>query len=273
MKERPVLFSAPMVRAIREGRKTMTRRVMKPQPKPYAGGVHPSHVAIHPAPYIDAYCGERKAPENPRGMSAEWHWWTEDNRLGPRVGRCPYGQPGDRLWVRETFVIEDASEYGLDAADPPSGPVRVEDEGTEFERILIPRYRATEPATLLMDDDGEASTAWRPSIFMPRWASRLTLRIENVRIERVQDLTEADALAEGCEARYGRSSAPMEPEERDGHSAVQEFAALWDHLHAKHPERQWNANPWVWVVVFRVTPSAAAVEAVSSGWREPEEGS
>jgi hypothetical protein len=92
-----------MVRALLAGTKTQTRRVMSPQPGPYVQQTPDRHAAKHPAPYIDAYCSGAKTPENPRGMSAVWCWWTRDDRQGAKVGRCPYGRPGDRLWVRESW--------------------------------------------------------------------------------------------------------------------------------------------------------------------------
>jgi len=103
--EHPVLFNDEMMRAILAGLKTQTRRPIKPQPEPYAGGVHPKNKAKHPAPYIDAYCGELKTAQNPRRMSDRWYWWTEDDRLGPEVGRCPFGAPGDTLWLVEDRIV------------------------------------------------------------------------------------------------------------------------------------------------------------------------
>jgi hypothetical protein len=103
MKEHPILFTTDMVRAILEDRKTQTRRVIKPQPVPFVQNTPDCHPQKHPEPYIDSYCSERKIPENPRGMSDTWCWWTRDNRQGSEIGRCPYGKPGDRLWVKETW--------------------------------------------------------------------------------------------------------------------------------------------------------------------------
>ena len=160
MKERPILFSGPMVRAILNGTKTQTRRVMRP--------------------------GER----------------VEKMILN----KSPYGIPGDRLWVRETWT----------GADDPAHKHAV-------------HYRA----------DGERACRWRPSILMPRWASRITLEVTGIRIERLCDITERDALAEGCVG--------------DGHVTVDARAAfklLWGSLNAKRGYG-WDANPWVWVIHFK----------------------
>ena len=164
MKERPILFSAPMVRAILSGAKTQTRRIIKPQP-------------------IDS-------ADDPIGA------YTVD---GGRSWRCPHGRPGDRLWVREAFIHEPA-DY-----------------------------------------------CWKPSIHMPRWASRITLEITDVRVERLQDISEADAVAEGCE--------PIRPElvqdgmiVRQGRSAVEEFRLVWEQIHGGG---SWEKNPWVWVIKFK----------------------
>ncbi len=230
MRERPILFSGPMVRAILDGRKWQTRRVMKPQPAPFAGGVHETNLAKHPAPYIDAYCGEPKTAENPRGMGDLWCWWTEDDRQGPSVGRCPYGAPGDRLWVRET--------WGCPSADHP----RVPDgrKPTPGDGLV---YAANDAdAWQWRGGPGCSDFVWRPSIHMPRWASRLTLPVTAVRVERLQDVTDDDAIAEGTE--FSRDP-------------VRAFSALWDSINGKRPFSAWDDNPWVWVVSFTTATSTA----------------
>jgi hypothetical protein len=226
-----------MVRAVLDGRKTQTRRVMKPQPMPYAGGVHPNHIAKHPAPYIDAYCSERKTDANPRGMSDLWCWWTEDDRQGPVLGRCPYGKPGDRLWVRETW------------AKPPC------DCSTCSDRHWV-NYRATW--------NGEPYVErWRSPIHMPRWASRILLEVVRVRVERLQGISEEDAIAEGL-AHVGYSKllgyplySPDPNADPEQHyikgsntwdDATACYSDLWESINGKG---SWDANPWVWVVEFR----------------------
>jgi len=204
MRERWILFSGAMVRAILDGRKTQTRRVIKPQ------------------------------PDNTLGSFA--------SLLGQR---CPYGQPGDRLWVREMWRL-----------------VRV-NAGTNCEFLDV-QYRAgfavrsrencvdmaANQLTSAKWEMGErcAFDRWRPSIHMPRWASRITLEVTGIRVDRVQDVSEADARAEGVTATYGTARQDDEKRWRADHRA--EFAKLWDAINAKRGYG-WDTNPWVWVVEFR----------------------
>lgn len=214
--ERPILFTGANIRAILEGRKTQTRRVFK-------------DTTEHEGPYNPAYL---QAHRGERG-------WAEI---------CPYGAPGDRLWVRETFALECDQEYVGESEfeDWRDGrPFQThpgdDDRGTS-EYHTIPRYRATEPDTLLMIKDAEEpeeGMAWTPSIFMPRWASRITLEITGVRVERVQDISHKDALAEGVEYDLSKENG----------APVPRFMALWDSINGKkHP---WASNPWVWALTFR----------------------
>jgi len=174
MKERPILFSGQMVRAILEGRKTMTRRVIKPQP-----------------------VGAWAAP----GKTA-----------------CPYGQPGDRLWVRETFATLCPGSY--------------EEEKPRAGAHQDIRYKASDRmADCSADIRGYR---WRPSIFMPRWASRINLEITAVRVERVKDISINDAHAEGM----------------TGTHTLGDFRELWDSINSKRGHG-WDANSWVWVVEFK----------------------
>ena len=192
MKEHPILFSGEMVRAILDGRKTMTRRVIKPQP-----------VSIPEAKVAHAN-------------------WIMQNRT------CPYGQPGDRLWVRETWKPTRASCAIATGIDGPGTYVR---------------YRADDSRRTVahsMKCRGADREPWHPSIFMPRWASRITLEITEVRVERVQDITEEDAKAE----------APPFPFDYTPASYRSLFRALWDSLNAKRGYG-WAANPWVWVISFK----------------------
>lgn len=166
MKERPILFSAAMVRAILEGRKVQTRRVVNPQPR-WGNSVYRSD-----GDWMCALAGD--------------------------VRRCPYGVPGDRLWVRETFALECDREYVHEsntAADWRDGrPFQTHrgGDGDYDPWHTIPRYRATEPDTLLMidedadSDDPEDMMKWTPSIHMPRWASRITLEITDVSVQRAE---------------------------------------------------------------------------------------
>lgn len=204
MKERPILFSAPMVRAILSGAKTQTRRVVKPQP--------------FTAPLKEGEC------------YVTAHEWRS-NIL--RYGKLPYGQPGDRLWVRETWGSP------LRSCKPSEIPVG--------DPIL---YRADYPA------DGRSGSKLWPSIFMLRWMSRITLEIVSVRVERLQNISEADAKAEGllpCSnddySGWGLPNGEMTLCPRHA------FESLWDSINGKQrpgrPDISWSANPWVWVVEFR----------------------
>ena len=211
MIERPILLSGPMVRAILAGEKTQTRRVVKPQPQPFQSNDRPGR----------------------------W-WWFNIHRKGWPEGRiheamldaeiipfCPYGATGDRLWVRETLANSGGGWYY--AADGMS---------------LDPEGRA-----LSLTGQGKAGKWYRPSIHMPRWASRITLDVASVRVERLQDISEADAQAEGAPiGEYFK-------DDLDGGRLVKAdrrlgFRVLWDSINAKRGYG-WDVNPWVWVVEFR----------------------
>lgn len=212
IKERPILFSAPMVRAILEGRKTVTRRPVK-------------------------------------GIALEWlrpDGFTPEFTADPRNQLCPYGQPGDRLWVRETTEIDEQTSDG----------------------VVLSRYSADGEPVLYSDSDDpeyDGTVAhWdyprrsRPSIHMPRWACRILLEITAVRVERLQDISDAqigaegidlDALADGQD-RYDMCHAGSGAE---GRPTLQ---TAWRHLwQSVNGLESWTTNPWVWVVEFkRVTP-------------------
>src|SRR5690554_4129466 len=147
---------------------------------------------------------------------------------------CPYGQPGDRLWVRETFMGPLIDEGG----DYPDG----------YHSPAFCEYRADGgPAPEWVDIDGELHQGWKPSIHMPRWASRILLEVIAVRVERLQEISEADAKAEGT---FGPEPAVVGGEDCEigFPSHVQEFRHLWESINGAG---SWDANPWVWVVEFR----------------------
>lgn len=205
-RERPILFGGEMVRAILDGRKTQTRRILKPQPP-----------------------GDARM-DSIRADGAEVGFTTKEC-VSPLV-RCPHGQPGDRLWVRESAYIA-PPKFGDDADCNMK-----DDQG----RPRVVGWAAN------MDSDGvRAATDYgvkcTPSIFMPRWASRLTLEITGVRVERLQMISGADILAEGI-ADAGEHGELIE---------VDRFVTLWDTINGKRAP--WAGNPWVWVVEFqRVLP-------------------
>lgn len=201
MTDRPILFSGPMVRAILDGRKTQTRRVLRQQPD-YRGG-----------------CGHQHDAE-------EWGWEDEDGYHVSVLDIAPNGyQVGDRLWVREhcaTWVGE--------------------------HRDVVYRADETEAEWDALCHDARTGF-WkvRPSIFMPRWASRLTLTVEDVRLERLQDISEADAKAEGVRPAFsypGWDGVSSSPWYRWG------FHEVWDSLNAKRGYG-WGNNPWVVALTFR----------------------
>ncbi|HFQ2794743.1 TPA: hypothetical protein ACHQHX_005778 [Pseudomonas aeruginosa] len=204
-RERPILFNDQMVRAILEGRKTVTRRVVSPQPD---------------------FLGSMVDPNTP--------FKTLDAGLHARI-TCPYGEPGDRLWVRETWGLQVRS-YGGGAGE-----------------FIV--YRATNPdAIYCKSSEGrEYPVKWKPSIHMRRHSSRILLEITAVRVERLQDISEEQALAEGVR---GEPCDHTRQACADigcwGDTAKGAFGFLWESLKG---EGSWAANPWVWVVEFkRVTP-------------------
>ena len=208
MKERPILFSAPMVRAILEGRKTQTRRVVKPQPTPEAW-TGPIHCEWYVPTKVDRH-GEEYPGAQVFGFANEDEGWV-----------CPYGVPGDRLWVRESYWQH--KHIGM----------KYLDESIASNSLC--NYRKV------------------PGIHMRRGLSRLTLEITGVRVERVQDVSEEDAKAEGLAAIIGCAgtiNAWESPAVYNGRAlATDAYADLWDSINGKkHP---WASNPWVWVIEFK----------------------
>ncbi len=226
MKEKPILFSGPMVRAILEGRKTMTRRVVKfPSSKEKHDWWTVAH-EIAPAEFI-FWSG----PNPPRKEVT-----TEIYEPGSGM-KCPFGGPGQRLWVRETWS--------------PDG-----DGGGVWYRAGIPEFVAGLETGQWLDYPYETAqtstplerTNWKPSIFMPRAASRILLEVTDVRVERLQEITEEDAIAEGVEPDVdaGYWKGYIFPGVYD--SAKKSFASLWQSINGLG---SWDQNPWVWVVSFK----------------------
>jgi len=217
VKERPILFSAPMVRAILEGRKTVTRRAVKIQPRSKAD--------------IGSYGLGQPFIRNP-----------DVTKPNPE---CPYGQPGDRLWVRETFGLQ-VRHYG----------------GGAGEHIV---YRATKPDAIYCKsaEGQEYPVKWKPSIHMPRHSSRILLEITAVRVERLQDgegetAFESRYIAEGInrihqgDGDYAFHPFKSEPGPGNWTDPFDAWRELWVGINGAE---SWNANLWVWVVEFkRVTP-------------------
>lgn len=211
MNERPILFSGPMVRAILENRKTQTRRVVKLRDPSQTYSVH----------------GDDGWPSS----ADECGMWHKD--------RCPYGAPGDRLWVREAWCpqIVNGSPHHLFKASWP----QVDEHGIT---TPVPTFK------------------WKPSIHMPRWASRITLEITEVRVERLHELSDGDAINEGIlsvrSPEWDRQHFPAWRSEFDaacaanrkppvGPMPTRAFKALWESINGKG---SWGKNPWVWVIGF-----------------------
>jgi hypothetical protein len=241
---RPILFSAPMVRALLAGTKTQTRRIIKPQPSlPVPRPL--KHAAKHPGPYFDSYCSEKKTDDNPRGMSADWCWWTADDRPDPlSTIKCPYGAPGDKLWVKESHAL-------IWPGDGP--PEDIRDNRVEYRADTDGVAR---PGEWPVDCNDTTRPRWRPSIHMHRWASRITLEVTNVRVERLHDITEDDAKAEGVDGPSGRTwpegfgSWSHKGELIVGRPWAHKYLQLWMEINGHESA---HANPLVWVVMFRRT--------------------
>lgn len=212
MKERPILFSAPMVRALLAGTKTQTRRALR----------------VQPPVETQSFCTYHHPDPRPH------HYAVDGGSLLDFAVPCPYGAPGDRLYVRETWQHEYHPEayrdgallfYRADYLNDPHGP--------DGEKSPEGRYRS-----------------WRPAIHMPRDASRILLELTDVRVERLNSISESDAMAEGIRRHAivdhwfnvpGVSGA--------GTTARAAYALLWNSINGKG---SWNTNPWVWAVSFRV---------------------
>lgn len=230
MKERPIIFSAEMIKAILAGRKTQTRRIIKLQP-PCDGQNWQISTLV-----------DTTARENLKHRGKQC-WVVMDglNEIdcNDRYFSPPYGYVGDRLWVRETWCHKWED----------SGPV-YNTEGN-FDNTCV-WYYATDDEPEAVDDDGWLkfnkngcqASPWKPSIHMPHWASRITLEITNIRVERLQDISEEDAKAEGCESILENAGTIQA---RRG-TVRRAFSILWDSIHG---QSVWNLNPWVWVIEFK----------------------
>lgn len=235
VKERPIIFSGPMVRAILRDEKSMTRRIISKR-NSFVGAWKWADLDWNSEPIYEDH-GYLHVPANPPGLEGD----GVVDRVYSRI------EPGYRLWVKEAwrpyswtgdgapFTIQ----HGADLATTvEAGPDTVQYE--EWSQNLWESVSVEcEKAGCKTDSDGNfhwmpgkgAPTKWRPPIFMPRWASRITLEVTGVRVERLQDISEADEKAEGC--AWGM------------------FAKLWNSIHAPYHCHGWDSNPWVWVYEFR----------------------
>lgn len=229
MRERPILLNAEMVRAVLDGRKSQTRRIMKVQP----------HAGVRSSVFV------KSGFEDGHGKELA----------------CPFGAVSDRLWVRETWSVV---SYAFDndgmmvdyVPDRPAKSVHEKPFGNGY--YTGHAIYAADGDFTWSDDDGfvDGRSCWKPSIHMPRWASRITLEITAVRVERLQDISEEDAKAEGVgSAVWFAAKGVPEAEweslgEHGAHQAshINSFATLWESIYG---EESWQANSWVWVIEFK----------------------
>jgi hypothetical protein len=230
MKERPILFSGPMVRAILDERKTQTRRIMKPQPILMSGGNW----------YPSSKPGDSR---NNTGL----HYASEKHMRNGIAGDFSPWKPGDTLWVRETwqpYIRSASSGIRFKAGGPNKNTI-----DDDFERLVELLVRTGGDIQYKygsswypMRDEVKYRVDWRPSIHMPKWAARIHLSVKAVRVERLQDISEADAMAEGV-----RTISINEIKRGAAMSERQDFAHVWDSINGAGA---WDANPWVWVIEF-----------------------
>lgn len=221
MKETGILFSGAMVRALLDGSKTQTRRVAK------------TEITMGRDSILAPHRGQKHAPV-----------FLLPEHAADAVACCPYGQPGDRLWVRETWQGPLLKEFEIDADADWHLPSHIH----QYQNPAHCVYAADGgPAPEYTDLDDVMRNDWRPSIHMFRWASRITLEITSVRVERLQDISEADARAEGAPPSHPSiNRVSREFGFKDFPRSW--YAQLWDEING--PD-SWAANPWVWVISFK----------------------
>jgi hypothetical protein len=245
--ERPIMFSGPMVRAILEGRKTQTRRMIKPQPNSWIDDLHGNEFRKR-APY---------AIEDDNGNYCGWGFQDEDNHY-----KCPYGKNGERLWVRETCWSDGQEVYY--SADEAKGQWLPHRKRVKKGRDLSISRDESYQRLLTLHHYAGGFCRKVPAIHMPRWACRIVLEIENIRVERLHEITNADCLAEGIQplgpervterTSSGVEELPVQIHIQAGkfdnrYSTVRGlFAGIWQQIHGVE---SWIADPWVWVIQFR----------------------
>lgn len=212
-REKPILFSGPMVRAILDGCKTQTRRVIKPEPSKHE---HNTKAHFH--------TGEGEQDD-----------WTFDIGIGR--WKCPYGKQGDRLWVRETWADVTRAFQTHDCEEPKVIAFAADDAVYNTETMTFLEHR---------NDSGIAVRKWKPSIFLPHCFSRISLEITDVRVERLKGIPLEDAQSEGIEIEQVEQSAGKQWLEQ----TLCHFIKGWDALNAKRGY-SWDSNPWVWVIEFK----------------------
>jgi hypothetical protein len=247
--EKPILFHEEMVRAILAGQKTQTRRIVKPQPvrtlpntKPLPGS---SEIEIHRG------MGWRWSPRK------NWSAYSADkggNFAGALVHHCPYGRVGDRLWVKSKWLITDLI-LKPEAWDEKSETCWCYDGKAAPQHAPHVRYAAE------LKNPERFKGAFRPSLLMPRWASKITLEITEVRAQRLDEISEDDARAEGISGPhhvgYPAFKVPGDSKPRYS-SAVAAFEHAWDAINGERPGCAWADHPWVYAISFRVVKADEA---------------
>jgi hypothetical protein len=231
VKERPIIFSSEMVKAILDGRKTMTRRIVKGQSatsdqfsSAYQQGIKPESKPIHCEGNI-------------------WAWfYPKESHHGGMEFYCPYGQVGDKLWCKESHYL---FGHWVQRGITNTGKLRWEFRNEVKGEVLYEDCKPIEIKT------GKTERGWfkRPSMFMYHWASRITLEITGIRVEKLQDITEEDAYAEGAWPFVKTLSwEKLIPEMQEAVRDIY-FRTLWDSINSK--KYPWVNNDWVWVLEFR----------------------
>jgi hypothetical protein len=204
-----------MIRALLDGKKTQTRRIVKSQPQGRLLGLLERPIrSMADEPVLRAWFGASEAENSSKEVT------------------CPYGKPGDLLWIREAFIDDrDEYDYALSSAAP-------------YYKGAGIIFRAD------VDSDSDPAEGWKPSIHMPRWASRVTLELIEVRVERLWDISEADALAEGVNIQLPMFDAEQyDAAGMKGNVYREQYRKVWESINGLD---SWDANPWVWALSFDV---------------------
>ena len=210
-----MIFNAEMVRALLDGRKTQTRRPIKWKQTRFTE------------------IGERED-------GSKWPWSEDAEHACDFWHPCPFGAVGDRIWVRETFCTVDDTQYG---------------GGKWVDYRATPKFEASHPAGWDCAPNDAEALKWRPSIHMPRWASRILLEITDVRVERLNAISQEDAQAEGMELTGWRPTYSDPDSGGEVMTLYDNFAELWSSIYG---DESWKANPWVWVISFKRVEGGAA---------------
>lgn len=249
MKEHSLIFSGESVRAILDGRKVMTRRIVTPHNIRFVGmkGVRKPSPEMLAQAFTDVEAMRQFGPGMFTWQGKAYEYQAPAQKTSWVAE--PIWQPGDRIWVKEAWA-DTNGESGPMISYRASGDRFLTDECYPVDYSRYPNCQFTMWCGDLRR--GEDGHAWRSPLFMPRWASRITLEVVEVRLERLQNITEADAVAEGCSPSHWRHEDGPKPEAGLPHSyAVERYRRLWESINGKG---SWDLNPWVWAITFRRLP-------------------